>query len=110
MISYTFTTCPQSNIVTFKDILPDSVSVSSSGRSLKVIGSHDMVLVVYEYTSPSWIRVSPVWQYSFYIELTLPSDKLVLGEYVGDPVEDIPNNCLCPIQTLMSIGCKCGGG
>lgn len=46
---------------------------------------------------------------SFHIKLTLASDKLEQGEYIGDPVEDIPNNCLCPIQTLMDVGCKCGG-
>jgi hypothetical protein len=46
---------------------------------------------------------------TFWIEETLASDKLEQGEYIGDPVEEPTNICLCSMQTLMAIGCKCGG-
>ena len=47
---------------------------------------------------------------SIYVKHHLASDKLVQGEYIGDPVEDVPSSaCLCSMKTLMSIGCKCGG-
>ena len=104
MTSYTFTTCPQSNIVTFKDIL-----YCHTGDTLYSYTTNTMSWDPITFSDlPEELTLTESG--SFYIELTLPSDKLVLGEYVGDPVEDIPNNCLCPIQTLMSIGCKCGGG
>jgi hypothetical protein len=46
---------------------------------------------------------------TFWIKETLASDKLEQGEYIGDVVEEPTSTCLCPMQTLMSLGCKCGG-
>ena len=43
------------------------------------------------------------------LKLNLPSDSLEEGQYIGDPVEEITNTCICPSETLFSAGCKCGG-
>ena len=44
-----------------------------------------------------------------YIDMKLQSEKYQQGEYIGNPVEEVTNTCLCPMQALMAEGCKCGG-
>lgn len=72
---------------------------------------------IYKYENDQWdvlpISALPdqvtVKEGGLYIDMKLESDKYQQGEYVGDPVEEITNICICPMQALMAEGCKCGG-
>ena len=81
--------------------LPEALIISEGGIYIDVPADEEDIAP--EDSSDRW----HVWCDT---EVSPANSEIYLYPYVGTPVEPINDSCICPMQTLMAHGCKCGGG